>query len=118
MPRELVIQGHSPPDYPAVSWKRGQKLKVGRRDTEWTEFLWCQDDFGQSGWAPEPFLEMDGMTAVLKRDYETTELTVSPGDFVDVVESVAEWHWCRNSAGDLGWIPARCLVYSDASSTL
>lgn len=116
MPHAYVILSHSPPDYPAVSWRRGQELKVGKRDTEWTGFLWCQDDSEHSGWVPESFLELDGMTAVLKRDYETTELTASPGEAVDVVESVADWHWCRNSHGELGWIPARCIVYSAPSN--
>ncbi len=54
-------------------------------------------------------------TAVARRDYDATELTVRPGETVTVLEEVSGWVLCRRD-DDEGWIPAGCLYHRGGQS--
>jgi hypothetical protein len=49
--------------------------------------------------------------ARVNRGYNTKELEGIAGDELIVLErdDEAGWLWCRNDAGDEGWIPTRVL---------
>lgn len=106
-----VIAAHTPPEYPPILWRSGHAVSVGRRDDEWTEFLWCTDGSGQSAWVPESFLSRDGATAGLGHDYDSRELRVQVGEQLEALDAVGGWVWCRNRLGEFGWVPLRCLHY-------
>jgi len=56
----------------------------------------------------EDLFELDtaGATAVMLRDYTARELTVRPGDELDVIEALDGWLLCRSPSGLVGWVPA------------
>ena len=47
-----------------------------RRETEWPGAIWCANDSGKSTWVPESWVQIDGDSCVLKRDYDATALSV------------------------------------------
>jgi len=106
-----AVATHTPPEYPPVSWRSGHAVSVGRRDDEWTEFLWCTDASGQSAWVPESYLRHSREMAALNRNYDSRELRVSAGEHLQAFESAGGWVWCRNRQGEFGWVPLRCLHY-------
>jgi hypothetical protein len=60
---------------------------------------------------PARNLSTDRGTAQVKRGYNTRELEGIAGDELIVLErdDDAGWLWCRNAAGDEGWIPTQVL---------
>ena len=89
----------------------GDLVSAGRRDEEWTEFLWCRSSTDRAGWIPASILELDGLGgALVVAAYDARELTVGEGDRVSTRYSLAEWTWCEADDGRTGWVPDRCLA--------
>lgn len=89
----------------------GERVSVGRRDGEWTDFVWCRSSTGRAGWVPASILEPDGRgRALVLSAYDARELTVGEGDRVHTFHSLAEWTWCQAADGRTGWVPDRCLA--------
>lgn len=84
----------------------GGRVAVTDKETEYEGWLWCTDPAGVSGWVPQSYLARQGDSAVLLRDYDATELTVSAGEELLVSESESGWYWCIRPAGESGWVPA------------
>lgn len=87
----------------------GTRVIVEPRASEYAGWVWCRDSSGAGAWVPEAFLEIQGETALLTADYDSTELTVSAGATVEVLDEVAGWALCRDVGGCSGWIPAENL---------
>lgn len=108
----VVLEPHDASQPVSLSMRAGDAVRVGRRDDTWAEWLWCTAADGRESWVPEAFLELrpGGTEAVACRDYDATELTVRPGELVEVLEEVSGWLLCRRG-GDQGWIPAERLYH-------
>ena len=90
-----------------VRFHTGEVVGVGRRDQQWTSYVWGTDQAGRAGWVPDMYLEMTGPhEAVALRDYDATELTVGHGEHLEVLEEAGGWLRCRTAAGVTGWVPA------------
>ena len=92
-----------------VQVKAGEALAVEDRDSEWPGWVWCTHPDGRTGWVPLAWLDREGSRAVARRDYAATELAVEPGEELELLEYESGWHWARNAAGHLGWVPAANL---------
>jgi hypothetical protein len=91
----------------------GVILRWERRATEWEGWLWCTDSTGMTGWVPETYVEkIDNATCRTLREYDATELTVKPGDNLDVKFAESGWVWCEIADGRKGWIPESHVVLS------
>lgn len=91
----------------------GDRVAVGRRDSEWTSWLWCTDASGVSGWVPEAVLAIQGDgAATVGQDYSSMELTVRAGQRVVGFKHIDGWVWCRNEQNEEGWIPSSVLAGS------
>ena len=78
-----------------VRFVTGEVLSIGHHDQQWRTFVWCTDQSGHAGWVPDS-LEMTGAAeATALRDYDATELTVSKGEILEVLEEVGGWVFCR-----------------------
>jgi hypothetical protein len=88
----------------------GDRVTVGRRDDTWPQYRWCIAPDGREGWVPDDVLEEkpEGWAAALP--YSARELTVRTGEQVEAIRFMADWWWCRNTAGDEGWVPERVLA--------
>jgi len=90
-----------------VRFHMGETVSVGRRDQQWTAYVWGTDQRGRAGWVPEEYLQMTGPhEATALRDYDATELTVGHGERLEVVEESGGWLRCRTAAGLVGWVPS------------
>ena len=104
--RVRVVRSHITSDPHPVRFARGDILSIGHHDQQWRSYVWCTDQSGNAGWAPESYLEMSGAhEATGLRDYDATELTVGPGELLEVLEEAGGWLRCRSSGGHEGWIP-------------
>ncbi len=85
--------------------RQGTRIRFERKPTEWPGWIWCTVESGKSAWVPEAWVEINGNCCVLKRDYDSRELTVQPGDALEVVFTESGWGWVRNREGREGWVP-------------
>lgn len=97
---------------PALSVVAGEAVKTGAGDEDWPGWVWCSNADGLGGWLPETCLSHDecGDTAVLLTAFDTVELTVAEDEELEGFEAREGWIWCRNEAGDQGWVPSDCLT--------
>ena len=75
------------------------------KDTDIAGWVWCTADNGRSGWTPQDWLEVsDGQWRIV-RDFSAIELTISPGEELQIIEECSGFFWVQNERGDLGWVP-------------
>lgn len=111
MTRFKVTEAWTQSYAPALSVKAGEAVKTGGGDERWPGWVWCSNVDGLGGWLPESCLSSDeeGTTAVLLTAFDTVELTVTEDEELEGFEAREGWIWCRNEAGDQGWVPSDCL---------
>ena len=110
MRRVVAKVAHEIPDRPPLRLRIGQRVDLGDRDTEWPEFVFVTAPEG-SGWVPARHLSAGSGSAVVRTEYDTTELPTHAGEALDVVaEDLASgWVWCRSRDGREGWVPLNTL---------
>ena len=101
---------HEIPDRPPIRLSVGQRVRVGDRDTEWPEFVFVTAPQG-SGWVPARHLSAPSGSAVVRTEYDTTELPTAVGEVLDVVieDLTSGWIWVRSRDRREGWVPLKTL---------
>jgi len=90
--------------------RAGDSLSVGHRNQQHPAFIWSATEDGHHGWVPEEYIEIvQGRSAMARRDYDSTHLTVITGETLDVLEQVGDYLLCRGTTGVAGWVPASCV---------
>ena len=93
-----------------LSVHAGDVIGVGHRNQQFPELRWCTPERGYSGWMAESYFEYTSPTeAVVKRDYDASQLTVFEDEELEVLDEVGDWLLCRNDRGIQGWVPRRIL---------
>ena len=112
MPIHRVTQPYQSAYPDPIILKQGETLTTSDRQTDWPGWIWCTAASGESRWVPDAFLEINISPdqAVMRRDYNPIELSVQPGELLTAIETVNGWAWCKNAAGQSGWVPLECLV--------
>lgn len=87
----------------------GDRLTLGRRDDEYSGWIWATATGGHAGWVPESWLSIEGEYGLLRRDYSAAELALEPGDEVTGGEVESGWVWATAVDGRVGWAPLACL---------
>jgi hypothetical protein len=106
----VAVAAHEIPERPPIRLSPGDQVQVGRRDTEWPEFVFVTSAHGE-GWVPARHLSADLGPAIVRAAYDTTELPTLPGDVLEVLEEDRRsgWLWCRSAAGREGWVPVKTV---------
>ncbi len=105
MPHFIANADYEEKDPNPVSLEPGEEINVGPADRAWPGWVWVRDNNGHSGYVPEDILEPlgEGRFAALEH-FDPTVLTVKRGDKLESLRQIHGWHWCRNAAGNEGWI--------------
>ena len=105
-----VIEEHKSSFPNPIRLIKNELVQVGRRDTEFTGWIWTTTSNGNSGWAPEALLDINGDRATAKENYNARELNTSIGEELTVQRELNEWYWVSNSVGEQGWIPVKTVA--------
>jgi len=111
---------HANADYTVIdraplSLLPGQSVRLGRRDGDWPGWVWVTADDGRGSYVPEEVVQAThGDRATVLQAFEAHDLSVKKHETVASIREVKGWHWCRNQAGDEGWLPSYLLVESPA----
>lgn len=103
--RVKAIKEHKSAYPNPITFQQGEQVQVGKRDTLFLGWIWTTTNTGNSGWAPEQILEINGSRAVAKEDYNARELNTALGEVLAVYRELSEWYWASNAAGEYGWVP-------------
>ena len=97
----------------------GAAVTVGRRDEQFTHWLWCRAEDGREGWVPERLLSSTNPgRAHLKEAYEATELPLAAGERVELVKEFDGFGWGECEDGRAGWFPMSVLERISGKQTL
>jgi hypothetical protein len=88
-----------------IAFNAGDRLVVEDRVSEWLGWIWCTTPKGKRGWAPESYIQRKGDKGVALRSYAATELSVTEGEELMILDEESGWLWCRHEDGRLGWVP-------------
>lgn len=104
-----VIRAYKTPYGDPTVFRRGDRLRFERRETEWEGWIWCTAESGKSAWVPEAWVRVEGGFCVMERDYSALELSVESGETLsgNLVES--GWLWAKKADGQEGWVPLSYL---------
>jgi hypothetical protein len=88
----------------------GDEVCVGPADRAWPGWVWASDTSGRDGYVPEEILEPlgEGRFAAIA-SFDPSVLTIKRGDVLDSLRQIHGWHWCRNAAGNHGWVAGYLL---------
>jgi len=92
-----------------IRFTKGEILKIEKKESEWSGWVWCINEFGKGRWIPENYLEIYEDTCKVLQDYEATELTVKVGEKLEIEKIESEWVWATNKEGKQGWVPLKCI---------
>ena len=96
-----------------IRLEKGEVVQVEKRETEFAGWIWTTTGDGNSGWTPEPLLDISGASAVVKEDYNARELNTQVGEELMVYHELNEWYWVSNTAGEYGWVPVRSVAEAE-----
>ncbi len=100
---------HQPDTDIKLHLKAGDRLKWSERPTLYAGWIWCTASTGETGWVPEKWLEFEGATCLLLKDYDSTELTIKPGDILQGIFTESGWLYAVNQQNIKGWVPLECV---------
>ena len=101
----VVIKNHKSNFPNPLLLKKGDRLIVGDKKTNFIGWLWCTAPDGNSGWIPENFIDKENNGCLMNVDYDATEMTVMDGEKLTILSEESEWGWCLNSKNQKGWVP-------------
>ncbi len=90
--------------------RREEKVIVEKRPSEWPGWLWTITADGRTGWTPESIMEISGNRALIRNDYDASELTFEKGDYLTALRRESGWLWCRDKLNREGWAPLAYLT--------
>ena len=105
----IAQKAHHPETDIDLILETGDRLLWERRPTPYAGWIWCTAITGETGWVPESWLEFDGATCLVLRDYDSTELTIKPGDELQGKFIESSWLYSSNQKGEQGWVPIECV---------
>ncbi|HEX5314633.1 MAG TPA: SH3 domain-containing protein [Gammaproteobacteria bacterium] len=79
------------------------------RHTDIAGWVWCRARDGRAGWTPRAWLSRKGEEWRLDRNFDAIELTVHPGETLEVQFEESGFAWASKSNGEKGWVPIECL---------
>jgi len=113
----LIIKEHQASYPDPLLVKTGDELIVGKQDSQWSEFVWCTNKNGKSGWVPEKHLDRQGERGVAQQKYSTAELTIKVGEMVTLENEDSGWYWVTNKTGQSGWVPMENVAIGQSNRT-
>lgn len=83
----------------------GDTVTAGPRDKSWPGWIWVTTADGRGSYVPEDILDYDTDVPTVRTAFSARDLSVTQGETVTALREVKGWLWCRNAAGQEGWLP-------------
>ncbi|MDH5633336.1 MAG: SH3 domain-containing protein [Gammaproteobacteria bacterium] len=108
----IVTRAHRSSYPEPVSFAEGDRIRVGREDTEFPGWVWITDSTDREGWAPLDYLQINNTDgeAIALANYDATELNTVEGEELHVHQELNQWYRAENARGGCGWVPVNTTV--------
>ncbi|MDE2234195.1 MAG: hypothetical protein KGK44_01450 [Gammaproteobacteria bacterium] len=104
----VVLKPYRRPYSDPIVVKAGDTLHPDfAKQTDIDGWVGCTAEDGRSGWTPRGWMQRAGEVWRITRDFNALELTIQPGEILDIVLKQSGFYWARKSTGGTGWVP--CL---------
>lgn len=98
-------------DRSPVCLKAGETVELGGEDKAWAGWVWAANAEGRGTYVPVSSLErLEEGRARVTEEFQAVDLCVKKGEKVTALREVCGWFWCRNAAGQEGWVPDYVLA--------
>lgn len=104
--RVVVTRAYARPFENPISVRAGDVVMPDfDRPTDIPGWVWCTARDGRGGWTPTAWLVCKDGGWHIERDFNAIELTVVPGEVLEVLDRVSGFLWVRRGDGETGWVP-------------
>lgn len=76
------------------------------KHTDLKGWVWCTAKDGRSGWTPHDWLVQSGDHWHVNRTFNAIELTITPGETLELVFEESGFYWAKKENGETGWVPS------------
>jgi len=106
----IATQGHKSNYLNPISFRKGECLKIGYKDTEYEGWVWVATQDGNHGWAPIQYIQIEeGNNAVARQSYVANELDTQVGEKLILHHELNDWGWVEKYNGSCGWVPMKTI---------
>jgi hypothetical protein len=105
--RFTVVTDYRSPYPNSIAFRKDEKVAIGQEfkgDPAWEKWVWCTGANDKQAWVPQQYLNIDGGTGTLKKDYDAKELSVKVGERVIVHNIVNGFGMAEKTNGMRGWV--------------
>lgn len=93
-------------------YRSGERVRVEQGDRTWPGWVWVVNGRGRGGYVPQTVLPLGvvpGQDCELLAEFDGRDLCLRKGDILTSLREQDGWHWCRNQAGEEGWVAGYLL---------
>lgn len=110
-PTRVANADYTVVDRTPLTLAAGETVSLGNEDKAWEGWVWATTAEGRGTYLPVSFLEETAPgQARLKEPFAAIDLSVKKGDPVTCLRELSGWFWCRDAAGNEGWLPDYVLA--------
>ena len=94
-----------------ISLDEGEEIQLTEKTENWGGhvWIWAKNRSGREGWIPDTLFRRTGTKAYSKVNYSAQELTCHRGEVLQAINETHGWVLCKNTNGQVGWVPAENL---------
>ena len=91
---------------------QGDQVRVLKFESspEWKGWVYCSDRRGVEGWVSETYLQIENQTALVRKNYDATEIALIKNQTVEILTEEFGWAWVRDENNQEGWVPLKNLL--------
>lgn len=94
-----------------VKLSANETVTVTAPDRAWPGWVAIQTNAQRKAHIPGEFLVIDGNSATLLEEFDSTDLCVKRGDKIHSLREIHGWHWCENlTTSEHGWLASYLLT--------
>lgn len=106
----IVVKPYQQPyDDPIAAATDDPVMPDFHKVTDIKGWVWCTARDGRSGWTPRNWLAESNGEWHLTRDFNALELTVAPGERLEIEIEESGFYLVKMENGRTGWIPCECV---------
>ena len=109
--KATIIKRHRSNYLNPISFKKGERVKTGKLDSEYQGWVKVITADGNEGWAPVQYLSISEETRTGRAvsNYTAKELNTELNEELVIHLELNDWCWAENSKGHCGWVPKECI---------
>jgi hypothetical protein len=109
--RVRVVRPYARPYPDPITVRAGARVVPDfGRETDIEGWVWCIGGDGRGGWTPRAWLSQEDGVWRIDRDFNAIELTIAPGELLDVLEEESGFYRVARAGGETGWVPVDCVL--------